>query len=98
MFANAVRSSCALHPSRLPATADHDPVPGRTSTASAGVDVPRTMMRFVVTLEPLEGDEIATVGSGPAVTATLEEHDAERPEYVTAPKTEPFADDCALTT
>src|SRR3989442_2271062 len=56
MFANAERSSCAFHPSRLPATADHDPVPGRTCTASAWVDVPRTMMRFVVTLEPLEGE------------------------------------------
>ena len=46
-------------------------------------------MRSVVTLEPLEGDEIVTVGGGPAVTATLAEHVADRPEYVTEARTDP---------
>ena len=80
MFANPERSNCALHASTGPPTADHNPFPARTCTASAWLDVPRTTMRFVVTLEPLEGDEIATIGGGPAVTATPEEHVADRPE------------------
>src|ERR1700704_3698103 len=75
---NPEMSTVALQYVTGPPTADQGLVPERTCTRSAWPAAPRTTKALDVTLDPLEGDVIATVGGGPFVTVTWAEQEADR--------------------